>query len=441
MKKKTMLMMLFILGVLFVPKIVLAEPVINTEEETAKFTVCQSGCDYVNLDDLFNTLQDDVFDGFSVSIDFRDSTEHKLLNHDLSNLDFINFNSSNNSNINVSGYSDAVQIKVNGIFVGTSPLFEYNFKLADIQIIQSSGITDFCDSDGNCFALSILSNAYIDNVVISAYTNGLELVRGYQYTINGYEYKGKGIGIEVAGVFGNSFPERSININKSKIGNCACSLVVYDEFGESGGTAPKKGLEFPGAKVKSGELFRKIANVINYNVKVDSSEINCVKYGAYNSSFATNPTIYVTSNNTWLSQIKRSKDNNMDMNSLYNVVEGFNSKIIIDQATNITLKMSEEGDLQSYFNELKDVDPSLISWSVEDASILKIVNGKAIPLKLGSTNVTATYKNSNYTINFKITSLMSDITNPKTGSTLLLIVGLMVLISALESVKFFQHSK
>ena len=440
MSRKVIMIMMFILCMLFVPKVVLATPIIDEENQKATFSVCRSGCDNVNLDDLLTTLQDDIFDGYIVTIDFRDSTEYKILEHDITNLDTIIFTSSNNSNINISGYSANVKLKANFINVG-EPSKSFAFKLTNIQIVQPSEIKNRCDNVLNCGVLMIASNAFIDNVIISSETYGLGLLRGKQFTINSYEYKGGSLGIVVGGVSSviSSFPERSINITNSKLANCDCSLVVYDFVTQKSGSGlPELNPNLP--KQKSGEFFKRIANITNYNVKIDSSEVNCVKYGATESAAASNPTIYLTGSNKWFKSIKRSKDNDMSLDSLYNVVEAFNSKIIIDQNTEVSLKMSEEGDLQSYFSELKDVDPSLITWSVENNNILKIVNGKAIPLKIGNTNVTASYKNTNYTINFRITSLISDIRNPKTGSTLLLIVGLMILISALISVKFFQHN-
>ena len=440
MNRKVVMIMMFILSIIFIPKVVFATPIIDEENQMAKFSVCRSRCDNVNLEDLLTTLQDDIYDGYNVTIDFLDSTEHKILEHDITNLDTVIFTSSNNSNINISGYSTNVRLKTNFINVG-EPDQDFTFKLTNIQIIQPSEIKNYCNNVFDCGALMVSSDAYIDNVIISSATFGLGLMRGKQITINSYEYKGGTLGIVVGGTneFSSSFPERSINITNSKLADCDCSLILYDFNSQKGGDELLKiNPDIP--THKSGELFRKIANVTNYNVKIDSSEVNCVKYGAANSASASNPTIYITGSNKWFKQIKRSKDNDISMDSLFNVVEGYNSKIIIDQATEISLKMTEEGDLQSYFNELKDVDPSLITWSVGDNSILKIVNGKAIPLKIGSTSVTASYKNTNYTINFRITSLMTDIQNPKTGSAIVLVVGLMVLISALISVKFFQHT-
>ncbi len=423
MKRIYKFLFVFIFG-LIVPGLVFAVdqdddilPDINLSD-TSHVTLCQNGCDFSNLDTLLREFEDDNY--LNLHINVKDSYEYTMGDHNLSNT-YVYFTSSNNSNINISGASDNTRLSVYGLqFYGyDNPVGNFTVKLKNLNIYTN---TNYCDSDmmGMCPSISIGANSMIDNITVNGRYSGLAVIAGKSHTINKYTFNGNNYGVIVGNIYNSPIPLNSVTITNSKLANCNCSLAVYD-------------LDF-NSHVRKANIddinnitLKKIA-FTNYNVKVDSSEVNCAKYGADYSSIATNPTIYFTSNNDWKAAISRGTD----FNSFANIVEGYNSRIIIDMEKKDTIKLSSKVSLQNYFDELKDVDPGDIQWRVANPKILKIENGKVIPLKIGTTTVTATYKNNNYSIEFRVTGLPSiNINNPKTGASLFLIFSIIFTIGVI----------
>ncbi|MBQ6539147.1 MAG: hypothetical protein IJL76_02595 [Bacilli bacterium] len=371
-----------------------------------QYSVCKNGCDYDDLDELFTYLEDSGSRGVA-DITFMDSSEYIIKNHNLNY--YIGFSSGNGSNINVSGVNDDTKLTFTTLFV------DDDNNLVKLKNLNMYGTSEICNEEnkGMCTVVKIETNSMLENVTINGSFSGLGLEKGYSHTINGYTFNGPNYGIVVMGHGDSSFPNRSININNAKLGKCACSLAVYD-FGEM-------------IKSDNDTIDKREDSVKSYAIKVDSSEVNCAKYGASNVDFASNPVIYFTANNTWTKPIVKGTL----FNSEANVVEEFNSRVVIDLAKKKTIKLNSRVSVQDYFDELKDVDTGDISWRVADPTVLKIENGKVVPLKLGSTDVTATYDNINYTINFRVTNISSDTNNPNTGLNAFIIIAVVIAACAL----------
>ena len=120
-----------------------------------------------------------------------------------------------------------------------------------------------------------------------------------------------------------------------------------------------------------------------------------------------------------------------------------------DYERSVTIKITDDSvNISDYFNPT-----TTVRWSIDDPSVLNIVDNKIIPIKVGETFITAntttdTYKlnitvsnektNVTNTNNKDINQVMSDIDvkNPRTGDEVILLV--MVIILSLLVTLFFK---
>ncbi len=402
MKKINKLFFVFVLSLFMMPFVTKAE----------QYTLCQNGCNYSDLDELLTAVEGGAES--YIDIDFQDAYEYKIVNHNLGHA-YVVFRSTTGSNVNVSGLNNNVTLTLGHLYVGTYDA-ENNYvtKLTNLRINENSDDSCSSDAPGLCTAVDIETNSIIDNVILTGENAGLGLTKGYQHTVNKYTFNGGNYAVSLIGLSRGTYPERSVTITNSNLANCNCSLIVYD-YGMQGplvGTQRRRQIAFTA-----------------YDIKVDSSQVNCAKYGADDEEIASNPTIFFTAANKWSKSIVKG----INLNSAANVVEGFNSKVIIDLEKAKTIKLSATDSVQALFEELKDVNPKDILWRVADPSILKIVDGKVVPLKIGTTAITATFDNTNYTVNYRVTSIKSAnaIKNPKTGVNVFLIIAVVITLSAL----------
>ncbi len=402
MKKINKMFFVFVLSILVMPFVTKAE----------QYTVCQNGCNYSDLDELLAGVE-----GGSesyIDVDFQDSYEYKIVNHDLGNA-YLVFRSTNGSNINVSGVNNNVALTLGHLYIGTyNSDNNYVFKLTNLRINESTNNVCYDENPGLCNVVDVESNSIIDNVYVSGKKSGLGLTKGYQHTVNKYTFNGNNYAVSLVGLNEGSYPERSVTITNSNLANCNCSILVYD-------------YEIKNAAIDTFLQRRQIA-FTEYSIKVDSSQVNCAKYGADSAQVASNPVLFFTSSNTWDRVITKGSD----IDSSANVVEGFNSKVIIDLAKAKTISITSTDSVMALFEELKGVNPQDILWRVADPSILKIVDGKVVPLKVGTTAITATFDNTNYTVNYRVTSIKgATIKNPKTGANVFLIIAAVITACAL----------
>jgi len=130
--------------------------------------------------------------------------------------------------------------------------------------------------------------------------------------------------------------------------------------------------------------------------------------------------VYVGKTNHWSSKPKRA--NSFDKG---NVVELTKGKVIYEESNTGILKLNvdKEVNLNTYFEDLGEV---LGDWIIEDSSIVKIVNGKIIPLKVGTTTITAHINNTYYVLGVTVTE---DMLNPETKDILISLVVILFIIT------------
>ena len=85
-----------------------------------------------------------------------------------------------------------------------------------------------------------------------------------------------------------------------------------------------------------------------------------------------------------------------------------------------TVSITEQLNLFSIFNDIPD--DANINFKIVNPSILKLENGKIIPLKVGSTDVTFDYAYTSYKLNVQVYD------NPNTGTGLYIIILVIVLM-------------
>ncbi len=402
MKKINKIFFVFVLSLLVMPFVTKAE----------QYTVCQNGCNYSDLDELLTAVEGGAES--YIDIDFQDSYEYKIVNHNIGNA-YLVFRSTNGSNVNVSGANNNVALTLGHLYLGTyNASNDYVVKVTNLRINETAGAVCYDDNPGLCTVVDVEANSVIDNVSVSGKYTGLGLTKGYQHTVNKYTFSGRNYAISLIGFNQGPYPDRSVTITNSSLANCNCSLLVYD---------------YVVSQVTDAiPLKRRLIAFTDYDIKVDSSQVNCAKYGADNAQIASNPVLFFTSSNTWSKVITKGSD----IDSSANVVEGFNSKVIIDLEKAKTISISSTDSVIALFEELKGVNPKDILWRVADTSILKIVDGKVVPLKVGTTAITATFDNTNYTVNYRVTSIKgATIKNPKTGANVFLIIAAVIAACAL----------
>ena len=129
---------------------------------------------------------------------------------------------------------------------------------------------------------------------------------------------------------------------------------------------------------------------------------------------------YFDNTNTWSSTPTRGNDLNK-----YNVVELNKGKVLIEESNKGTLKLNvdKEVNLNTYFEDLGEV---LGEWLIEDNSIVKVIDGKIIPLKVGTTKLTANINNTYYVLSVTVTE---DMLNPETKDILISLVVILFIIT------------
>ena len=150
-------------------------------------------------------------------------------------------------------------------------------------------------------------------------------------------------------------------------------------------------------------------------------------------------TVYVDRTNTWSSKPKRA--NNLNKG---NVVELTKGRVIYEQSNKDVLKLNvdKEVNLNKYFEDLGG--KVLGEWIVENPSILKIVNGKIVPLKVGKTTITANVDNTYYVLEIEVTADMLA-KNPETTTfapyiVILLLVAISIIYIS-QKYRITQKSK
>ena len=177
----------------------------------------------------------------------------------------------------------------------------------------------------------------------------------------------------------------------------------------------------------------------NPDTVFQDSKVCCAKSykgdtASHGSSFTmaggpTDSIMYFDKTNIWTKPISRGEGEND------NVIEKDNNSILIEQTNQdvISLNVEKGVDLSKYFEWIAND----IEWTVEDESILSIINNQIIPKKAGETNIVGRSAKDVYYLNIRITGEK----NPNTVTNLKVIIGLICLLLLLEITIHFGKKK
>ena len=208
--------------------------------------------------------------------------------------------------------------------------------------------------------------------------------------------------------------DSKVDINNSDFSNATCSTAI---IGNDLGTCCQS---LSPNNINPTFLANKYENE---NIHVTNSLVNGGQVYSENPTIAAG-TIYFEDNNTWTEKINRGT--NIEEN---NVVELNNGKVIIDLSNKGTLKLKvdKEKNIADYFKDLVNEKDTLGTWLIEDDSILKIVENKIVPLKVGQTKITASIGNNNYSVYIKVTETDLNGVSKKTNVTNITIIIILLL--------------
>lgn len=180
------------------------------------------------------------------------------------------------------------------------------------------------------------------------------------------------------------------------------------------------------------------------NIMVDNSKINCAMTLSTDQRITNAFDMYFTNTNTWTSPPVRGTKG-VELTSLAgeglyyslpnyekvlknnNVVELNGGKIYIEHGNQGTLILDVDlsKDITDYFEDLLPEGVVLGEWLIEDESIVKIVDSKIVPLKIGTTTITGTINNDYYVLYINV---KDNPVNPNTRDIILIVAfGLFII--------------
>lgn len=283
------------------------------------------------------------------------------------------------------------------------------------DIDSASGITNYKD---------VLISGSIQNMGLINYDN-VKVNTKNSVGITFYDVSGIMNNVTVAssvygieyftGDFSDNF---NLRIYNSDFSNTKYSLFLDTIFTNDGGEA---GISTPNYDIPEIFMYKNIP----INVLLDNTKISSL---ITMSSFYTEAgNILVLDNSTLTCDVSRGTD--LEKNT---IIEKDNGKIIISFENNDVLRLNKdfEVDLSKYFEDLSSDDAILGNWEIGDKNILKIENGKIIPLKVGETVISAFINNSSYTLNIEITE---EVISPETSSFINIEIIFLMIICVLFS--------
>ncbi len=233
------------------------------------------------------------------------------------------------------------------------------------------------------------------------------------------------------GIYGNSTElAYKVNIDKSDLSKAICSIVI--DVQEMSPCIGKSDI----SKIYPTFLAQ---NYSDLNAQIKNSKVNCGIVESHSSTMNAG-NIYFEGSNTWTKQISRGTDKTNN-----NVVELNKGNIYIDFANKDILRLNVDlsKPIIDYFKAIIPEGKVLGEWRIEDPSILKVVDGKIVPLKVGVTRLVATIDNNNYVLEIEVTEDMlsgkAKEVNPETGAFVSSI--LIILLIAIGIIFINQKNK
>ena len=423
------------------------------ETETNYITVCQSGCDFDSLDDALTNIEEENTSGLyfgdnagvdTVAIDIKDNRTYKIGDHILLARVGI-YTSIENNVINIDGegstiinyfglgflgepYISKVQVytlsKLNlknlKIYSNwNAELFFYNireFTLDNVEIIN--------------LAREFLAEA-IENSEIAMESQssmvGLRIVDCGKQTIKNSKIEGFTLGIVSDRFDDVPFTDFTATIDNSDLHNNFLSMEVDNE-------RENDNLEY---NIINSKLTSILA--VNSTVNVDKS-----------NKIVNDLTLYETDPNTGEEVVKDIIKRNVKSCTFEELAGSMDYNFLASNTMYLTTENGKinftnedsamKGDTTKDLSELFPMDNTVeYSYAFDDNSIAKIVNGKIVGLKKGTTTLTVTDPNTNVT--YRLTVNIDDVTNPNTSKSAIIVMLVFIISTSLLMTRFIKTAK
>ncbi len=294
----------------------------------------------------------------------------------------------------------------------------YNLTLIDSTIngdYSATGKQKYTDSKIN--GSLVINNGYadFDNVEI---TKGLSFTKTYcsNFTNNFSNLESSIKNSKISNPNGNAIylssrDKDKIKIENTDLSNSTCSIVSAIPT-----LVPCESTSYSTTTIRPTYLA--YSESLNTQVDVYNSKVNCAMTSS-NDTTRKAMNMYFAENNTWSNKVVRGTE------LPANVIELNNGIIYIDHSTKDVLVINVDKDkpIESYFEGVIQDGQVLGEWIIGDESIVKIVDGKIIPLKVGETTITGVVAGEMYTLYLTVTE---DMLNPNTKDIVIAIVSVAI---------------
>ncbi len=213
--------------------------------------------------------------------------------------------------------------------------------------------------------------------------------------------------------------KKQLKIDKVDMGSNPTSIIMYNIYS----WGPNEfydgySVVVSNSKVSGAETYRALHE--DWNGDNDAPDLKDVK----------SLNMYFDVTNNWVKPIYRVNDPSKKNNKKANIVETNSGRIVVERKNSGVLIVNVDKDkpLSEYFEEIGEV---LGEIKVDDPTIVKVVNGKLVPLKKGETTVRFTVDNTSYVLGVKVES---DPTNPETLDKITIATVLFVISLGLVTV-------
>ena len=220
----------------------------------------------------------------------------------------------------------------------------------------------------------------------------------------------------------------TIDIDNTDLDNASCSVVSASPEPEVCGGANYT------QNIRPTFLADTNTSSLDIQVNVKNSKVNCAMTSSEDTTL-TAVNMYFSDDNNWTKKVSRGIDP-----TTFNVVELQNGHIYIDHKKEDVLRLNIDKDkpISSYFEDVIGDAEVLGEWLIGDPSILKIENGKIIPLKVGVTTISGVVNSEIYTI--EITVKAEDL-NPNTKDIVIAIIACTITAGLVLIIVFDKYKQ
>ena len=451
--KRQLLLIIFLSIIFFIPEGVEAETTV---------TMCKSGCDYTNFDEIVNAYTSQTLTDKELIIEVGEGE------YDANNKDFIsNLYKRRVSSIKIKGVSKEKTIIKNHCseyttYDGYSLSFEnvsieslfFDTRSINSINLENVNITFSLDNSysipDESYLIRIYNLKYVlinnVNVDISNYNETLKLNCLYIYsennyinnlTINSNYHLNKGLFIDNT----KKTVINGLTVNNSEIGlyvhrekevyNDIDSSVKIDNSDLSNNTCSSFNVFDNNKEVN----LLPIANRTNkyYQVVFNSgNKLNCAV------ASGTDTNTFVSGDNTWSKTPNSYTYDEINYDNLTDTTQNVN-KGTVDVGKKykgtVTIEVGSSVDGVTAF--LEELDLNGVTWTVKDESISKIENGKILGIKEGITTITGVSSDGLTTYEIEV----NVIKNPVTNSSIYVIIGLIIIVMLGTIVSIYYKKK